>query len=271
MTPKIRTLKQLMNLENRVALITGGAGHIGRVLGEGLAELGASIAVFDIDRAAADIVAADIAANNNVKASGLAVDLTDIDAVKEAPARVVNEFGRLDIVIHSAAYGGDTKFPGWAVPFDEQTGEAFERALRVNLTSAFVLAQAARKPLTDSGRGSIVLISSIYGLVGPDMSLYEGTSMANPAGYGASKGGLLQLMRHLATVLAPDVRVNAISPGGVWRQQPESFHDRYRNRTPLGRMATEEDLKGAAAYLASDLSNYVTGHNLVVDGGWTAW
>ena len=266
-----RTLKELMDLQNRVALITGGAGHIGRVLGESLAELGASIAVLDIDQAAADTVAADIAANHIVKAQGLAVDLTDLAAVKSAPARVVEEYGRLDVVIHSAAYGGDTKFPGWAVPFDEQTGEAFERALRVNLTAAFVLAQAARGPLTDSGHGSIVLISSIYGLVGPDMSLYEGTSMANPAGYGASKGGLLQLMRHLATVLAPAVRVNAISPGGVWRQQPKAFHDRYSRRTPLGRMATEEDLKGAAAYLASDLSRYVTGHNLVVDGGWTAW
>jgi NAD(P)-dependent dehydrogenase (short-subunit alcohol dehydrogenase family) len=266
-----RTLKQLMDLQNRVALITGGAGHIGRVLAESLAELGASIAVLDVDQAAAETVAADIAANNNVKASALPLDLTDLEAVKKAPARVVEEYGRLDIVIHSAAYGGDTKFPGWAVPFDDQTGDAFERALRVNLTSAFVLTQSARKPLSDSGHGSIVLISSIYGLVGPDMNLYEGTTMANPAGYGASKGGLLQLMRHLATVFAPDVRVNAISPGGVWRQQPDAFHNRYRARTPLGRMASEEDLKGAAAYLASDLSSYVTGHNLVVDGGWTVW
>ena len=95
--------------------------------------------------------------------------------------------------------------------------------------------------------------------------------MANPAGYAASKGGLLQLTRYLATLLAPRVRVNAISPGGVWRDQPEAFHQRYLARTPLGRMATEEDLKGAIAYLASDLSAYVTGHNLVVDGGWTAW
>jgi NAD(P)-dependent dehydrogenase (short-subunit alcohol dehydrogenase family) len=267
----MRTLKQLMDLRTRVALITGGAGHIGRVVAESLAELGAAIVVLDIDQAAAETVAADLARNYNVKASAFAVDLNDIAAVKTMPARVVEEFGRLDVVIHSAAYGGDTKFPGWAVPFDEQTTEAWERALRVNLTSAFALAQAARQPLTDSGHGSIVLISSIYGLVGPDMSLYEGTSMANPAGYGASKGGLLQLMRHLSTVLAPHVRVNAISPGGVWRQQPEAFHDRYRARTPLGRMATEEDLKGAAGYLASDLSSYVTGHNLVVDGGWTIW
>jgi NAD(P)-dependent dehydrogenase (short-subunit alcohol dehydrogenase family) len=265
------TLKQLMDLRGRVALITGGAGHIGRVVGEGLAELGASVAVLDIDQTAAEAVAAEIAQTYGVKAFALAVDLNDIKAVKSAPKDVVSHLGHLDIVIHSAAYGGDTKFPGWAVPFDEQTTEAWDRALRVNLTSAFVLAQAARQALTDSGHGSIVLISSIYGLVGPDMNLYEGTSMANPAGYGASKGGLLQLMRHLATVLAPQIRVNAISPGGVWRQQPEEFHARYRARTPLGRMATEDDLKGAAAYLASDLSSYVTGHNLVVDGGWTVW
>lgn len=264
----MRTLKQLMDLQDRVALITGGAGHIGRVIAEGLAELGASIAVLDLGP---KDVAAEIAQNYKVKTLPLAVDLTDINAVQSAPQRVVQELGRLDIVIHSAAYGGDTKFPGWAVPFDEQTTEAWDRALRVNLTSAFALAQAARQPLADSEHGSIVLISSIYGLVGPDMSLYEGTEMANPAGYGASKGGLLQLMRYLATVLAPQIRVNAISPGGVWRQQPEPFHDRYRARTPLGRMATEEDLKGAAAYLASDLSSYVTGHNLVVDGGWTTW
>ena len=265
----MRTLKQLMDLQNRVALITGGAGHIGRVIAEGLAELGASIVVLDLDQTAA--VADEIAQKYNVQTLPLAVDLNDVSAVQAAPQKVLQEFGRLDILVHSAAYGGDTKFPGWAVPFAEQTTEAWDRALRVNLTSAFALAQAARQPLTDSGHGSIVLISSIYGLVGPDMSLYEGTSMANPAGYGASKGGLLQLMRYLATVLAPQVRVNAISPGGVWRQQPEQFHDRYRARTPLGRMATEEDLKGAAAYLASDLSSYVTGHNLVVDGGWTTW
>jgi NAD(P)-dependent dehydrogenase (short-subunit alcohol dehydrogenase family) len=267
----MRTLKQLMDLQGRVALITGGAGHIGSVIGEGLAELGASVAVLDIHKEAAETTAVRIAQDYNVKTMGLAVDLTDMSAVQSAPGKVSEKLGRLDVVIHSAAYGGDTKFPGWAVPFDQQTTEAWDRALRVNLTSAFALAQAARPPLSDSGHGSIVFISSIYGLVGPDMSLYDGTSMANPAGYGASKGGLLQLMRYLATVLAPQIRVNAISPGGVWRKQPEAFHDRYRARTPLDRMATEEDLKGAAAYLSSDLSSYVTGHNLVVDGGWTAW
>ena len=95
--------------------------------------------------------------------------------------------------------------------------------------------------------------------------------MKHPAAYGASKAGLIQLARYFATILAPRIRVNAITPGGVWRNQSEKFHARYKQRTPLGRMATEEDLKGAVAYLASDLSRYVTGQNLIVDGGWTAW
>lgn len=103
------------------------------------------------------------------------------------------------------------------------------------------------------------------------MRLYHGVDMANPIAYGVSKGGLLQLMRYFSTLLAPSIRINTISLGGVSRSQPSSFQEEYISRTPLGRMATEEDVKGAVAYLASDLSSYVTGHNLVVDGGWTAW
>jgi NAD(P)-dependent dehydrogenase (short-subunit alcohol dehydrogenase family) len=198
-------------------------------------------------------------------------DLLDEQATRATVRQVIRTLGGLDILIHCAAYVGTSQVPGWAVPFEQQTVATWDNALRVNLTSAFVLAQEAKDALAATGRGSIILVSSTYGMVGPDMSLYAGTSMANPAGYGASKGGLLQLTRYLATVLAPDIRVNAISPGGVWRNQPSVFHERYQARTPLKRMAVEEDLKGAFAYLASDLSAYVTGHNLVVDGGWTIW
>jgi NAD(P)-dependent dehydrogenase (short-subunit alcohol dehydrogenase family) len=185
--------------------------------------------------------------------------------------KVVQELGRLDILVHCAAYVGTTQAAGWAVPFEQQSVEAWEAAFRVNLTSAFVMVQEARQTLAHSGMGSVILFGSTYGIAGPDMRLYEGTDMANPAGYAASKGGVLQLTRYLATLLAPQVRVNAITPGGIRRGQPQAFQDRYVSRTPLGRMATEEDLKGAVAYLAGDLSTYVTGHNLIVDGGWTAW
>lgn len=265
----MKTLKELMDLSGRVALITGGSGYVGSAAGQSLAELGAKIVVLDMEQEKCDAVAAELSETHKVDCVGFAVDLSATDEIATVPARVNERFGRLDIIIHSAAYTANV--PGWAVPFEEQTVEPWDRAMRINTTAAFLLVQGAKDLLVQSEGGSVLFLSSIYGIVGPDMRLYEGTGMNNAAGYAATKGGLLQLMRYLATVLAPHVRVNAISPGGIWRNQPEEFHERYKARTPLGRMATEEDLKGAIAYLASDLSNYVTGHNLIIDGGWTAW
>ena len=268
----MRSLRELMDLSERRALVTGGAGHLGLAVGEALMEAGARVAVLDLDVAACQ-QRADALSRAYPKGRALAVscNLTDERATRGAVRTVLQDLSGLDILIHCAAYVGTTKVPGWAVPFDQQTVEAWDAAMRVNLTSAFVMVQEARETLVASGHGSVILIASTYGLVGPDPTLYDGTPMANPAGYGASKGGLLQLTRYLATVLAPQVRVNAITPGGVWRNHPDAFNQRYVSRTPLKRMATEEDFKGAVVYLASDLSAYVTGHNLVVDGGWTAW
>ena len=160
---------------------------------------------------------------------------------------------------------------GWSVPFEDQSVETWRRAIEVNLTAVFDLSQGLHSLLKASKGGSIINIASIYGMNGVDWSLYEGTSMSNPAAYAASKGGLIQLTRWLATTIAPEVRVNAIAPGGIFRNQPEGFVKRYEAKTPLGRMATEEDFRGAIAYLSSDLSRYVTGHVLMVDGGWSSW
>jgi NAD(P)-dependent dehydrogenase (short-subunit alcohol dehydrogenase family) len=265
------TLRELSDLSGRTALITGGAGHIGLAAAEALIELGAVVAICDLDAEHCERTAAALAGCGPGAARSLPCDLADEAALRDAVRRLIGDTGRLDVVVHSAGYVGTTQVPGWAVPFEQQTTDAWRRAMEVNLTAPFVLVQEAREALASAGHGSVVLISSIYGMVGPDQRLYEGTLMANPVGYGVSKGGLLQLTRTLAMLLAPEVRVNAISPGGVWRQQPDSFRERYEARTPLRRMAREEDLKGAVAYLSSDLSAYVTGHNLVVDGGWTAW
>jgi NAD(P)-dependent dehydrogenase (short-subunit alcohol dehydrogenase family) len=271
MDKRMRKLTELMDLKGRVALVIGGAGHIGTAFCESLAELGAEIAVHDINAEQAERKAGEISDDFKVKSLGIGGNLLDEKETEKIIPKTLEKFGRLDILIHTAAFVGTTNFPGWAVPFEEQSYAAFESALRVNLTSAFLLAKEAKEPLATTGNGSIILVSSTYGLVGPDFSLYEGTKMANPAGYGASKGGILQLTRYLATLLAPLIRVNAITPGGVFRNQAEVFVDRYVKKTPMGRMAVEEDFKGAAAYLASDLSRYVTGQNLVVDGGFTAW
>ena len=268
----MRSVKQLSNLTGRRALVTGGAGHIGLATTETLLELGASVGLLDVHGAACRERARALGrAHGTRRVISMSCDLRDERASRAATREAIAALGGLDILVHSAAYVGSARLNGWAVPFERQTVEAWDAALRVNLTSAFVLVQEARRALSASGRGTVVFLDSIYGAVGPDLRLYAGTPMVNPVAYGVSKGGLLQLTRYLATLLAPRVRVNAISPGGVARGQPRVFRERYEARTPLRRMAREEDVKGAIAYLASDLSAYVTGHNLVVDGGWTAW
>ena len=155
--------------------------------------------------------------------------------------------------------------------FQKQSIETWKKALEVNLTAAFILAQGLVPILEKSEGANIINIGSTYGKWGPDYKLYEKTSMGNPAAYAASKGGLIQLTRWLATTLANKIRVNTLSPGGVFRNQPEIFVKKYNSRTPLGRMATEDDFRGAIAYLATDLSSYVTGQNLAIDGGWGIW
>jgi NAD(P)-dependent dehydrogenase (short-subunit alcohol dehydrogenase family) len=186
-------------------------------------------------------------------------------------AHVSDKFGRADILVNNAGFVGDSKLSGWVAPFEEQRIDTWRRAVEVNLTAPFHLSQVLAPMLKASGKGSIINVGSIYGVVGPDLRLYEDTPMGNPAAYAASKGGLIQTTRWLSAVLAPDIRVNSISPGGVARNQPDVFVQRYEDKTPLRRMGTEEDFKGAIAYFASDLSAWVTGENLMVDGGWTVW
>jgi NAD(P)-dependent dehydrogenase (short-subunit alcohol dehydrogenase family) len=259
-----------MRLKGRRALITGAAGGLGKIMVQTLAELGADLVL--LDRIDTPILA--LAAETE-KTWGVDATIHHCDLESQAErdvliARLLQE-GRLDILINNAAFVGTSGLQGWGVPFAEQSVVTWRRALEVNLTAAFQLCQGLAPLLQISGHGSIINIGSIYGQYGPDWSLYSGTTMSNPAAYAASKGGLLQLTRWSATTLAPKIRVNAISPGGLSRGQPQAFVDRYEARTPLGRMATEDDFLGVVAFLASDLSAYVTGQNLFVDGGWGVW
>lgn len=267
----MKRISELMSLKGRVAVITGGGGHIGSAMAEALAELGANMVILDISLESCLPVCERISKEYAVDTLPLALDLAREEHIQTVPDEVTNKFGRLDILVNCAAFVGTSNLPGWVAPFEEQRADTWKQALDVNLTAPFLLTQVCTPALKEFGHGSVINIASTYGLVGPDIRLYEGTLMGNPAAYAASKGGLLQLTRWLATVLAPDVRVNAITPGGVSRGQPEVFQKRYIERTPLKRMAIEEDFKGAVAYLASDLSAYVTGQNIIVDGGWTAW
>lgn len=267
----MRSLHDLMSLTGRVAAITGGAGHIGRAAAAALAELGASVVLLDLPGPHLDQAVAALQATGSHRVWGIPCDLADEAAIRGMPAAITQVAGRLDILVHSAALVGTTPLVGWTTPFEQQSSSTWRQCLEINLTAPFTLTQACYPLLRASTHGSVVMISSIYGMVGPDLRIYGDTKMGNPAAYAASKGGLVAFTRWLATTLAPDVRANVVTAGGVWRRQDERFIQAYTSRTPLGRMANEEDFVGAIAYLASDASAYVTGHNLVVDGGWTAW
>ena len=260
-----------MRLKDRVALITGATGNIGQEAALTIAELGGDLILVDLPGSNFEKIDQRISDNYDVKIQHIFCDL-EIEESRQKLIDQVNGYKReLNIIINNAAFVGESNLKGWVTDFENQDVDTWRRALEVNLTAIFHLSKGLTKKLKNSKSGSIINISSIYGINGPDLSLYEGTEMGNPAAYAASKGGLIQLTRWLATTIAPDVRVNSISPGGIWRNQPIDFVERYEARTPLNRMASEEDLKGIVAYLASDLSLYVTGQNILIDGGWTTW
>ena len=266
---KNKKLTELMNLKGCTALVTGGAGHIGYAIAETLAELGATVVLLDLDLQKTSEKADSLSKEFGIKCEALLCNLENLQDIEKASADLQELFGGLDILVNCAALVGTSGLKGWATPLEEQSIETWKRALDVNLTGAFYLIQKCLPLLKQSESASIINIGSIYGFAGMDLSLYEGMNYITPAAYAASKGGLTQISRYLATALAPDIRVNTISPGGIERGQQIEFQKRYLKKTPLKRMGAEEDLKGAVAFLASSLSSYVTGQNIIVDGGWS--
>ena len=267
----MRSIKELSNLQGRRALITGATGGLGKVIADTLAELGADLVL--VDRPGSDF---DRLSESLIKRWGVKIEIQICDLEQEVRrtellTRLNDSCSGLNILINNAAFVGTSDIQGWSAPFEQQTVETWRRALEVNLTAIFHLSQGLTPLLKVAEGANIINMASIYGMYGPDWNLYQGTSMSNPAAYGAAKGGLIQFTRWLATTIAPKIRVNAISPGGIYRNQPQNFVDRYKAKTPLRRMGTEEDFRGVIAYLASDMSKYVTGQNLLVDGGWGVW
>lgn len=261
----MRSLRELMDLSGRVALITGGAGHIAEAFAEALAELGAELCLLDIAEERLRKRAESLSKRFKSKTTFVVADIAKEDQVERAIKQALKQHGGLDILVNNAAYPPPAKgaSPG--------SLSEWESNLRVMLAGTFLITRACVPALQKSESGAIVNVASLYGVVGPDFRLYQDLEMRNEAYYAAGKGGIVQLTRYYATRLAPKVRVNCIAPGGVFRKQPEKFVERYTSRTPLGRMAKEEDMKGAVAYLASDLSAYVTGQVLLVDGGFSTW
>ena len=265
------TIKELINLKGRRALITGAGGGLGRVMASTLAELGADLILIDLPDSDINNLSNDLTNKWGVKVDSYYCDLEQQSKRSSLITSIKTSGKEINILINNAAFVGASNLEGWNVPFEDQTIETWRRALEVNLTAIFDICQSLTPILKLSEGATIINIASTYGLYGPDWSMYKETDMGNPAAYGASKGGVIQFTRWLSTTLAPNIRVNSISPGGIYRNQPKVFVKRYENKTPLGRMATEDDFRGVVAYLSSDMSKYMTGQNLLVDGGWGAW
>jgi len=266
----MKSIKDLINLKNHHVLITGGGGKIALAIAEAFAEMNANILLMDVNNNSLINAKNIIMGKYDIQCDILVIDLEKLDDQRDEIIDKLRQYNSLDVLINCAALVGTSSLDGWSTDFLNQSIGTWRKAMEINLNSVFLLAQICTPYLENSGNGRIINIASTYGLVGPDWKMYKNTSYSNPAAYAASKGGIIQLTRWLASTLAPKIRVNTITPGGVFRGHDATFHKRYKDKTLLNRMAKEEDFKGAALYLGSDLSAYVTGHNLVVDGGWTA-
>ena len=265
------------DLRGKVAVVTGGAGVLGQHFCAGLAESGARVAVVDLQGEKAQETAEALAERYNAKAIGLACDVSDPISVHDMVNRVVAELGEIDI-LHNNAAGKSSDLDAFFAPFEEYSLDQWRKIMSVNLDGMFLVAQAVGKRLVSKGRGgSIIQTASIYGVMAPDHRIYEGSSylgrqINTPAVYTASKAAVIGLTMHLATYWAEKgIRVNALTPGGTESGQNDEFKRRYSARIPLGRMANANEMVGALLYLASDASSYVTGQNIIVDGGLACW
>jgi len=261
------TLKKLLNLKGRRALVTGATGHLGQVICDTLAELGADLILVDLPEARFKKLQTSLKKKWKTKTLTIPCNLELEDQRNKLIEQVKSSQGGLNILVNNAAFVGSRKMQGWAEPFEEQSLAAWRRALEVNLTAVFHLCQGLRPCLQKAIGANILNIGSIYGHLGPDWKLYEGTKLSNPAAYAASKGGLIQLTKWLATSLSPNIRVNAVSPGGIYRGQPVKFVKKYSLRVPLKRMASEIDIKGAITLCTTDQGKYMTAQNITIDGG----
>ncbi|MEZ5182438.1 MAG: SDR family oxidoreductase [Acidimicrobiales bacterium] len=262
-------------LDGRVAVVTGAAGLLGREFAAALASVGARTVLVDRDEASAAAVADRIVADGGIEPTVLAIDISDEAEVDEA----IGSLERVDALVNSAAIDPKVE-PGRALAGRLATYDlaAWEASLRVNLTGTFLVTRACVRTMEgqgDRGRGAIVNVSSTYGLVGPDQRLYEEDgrqAFVKPVDYSVTKAGVLGFTRAVAAMYAgTEIRVNALSPGGARAAQDDGFVERYSSRAILGRMADPGDYRAAMVFLCSDASRYMTGANLVVDGGWTAW
>jgi NAD(P)-dependent dehydrogenase (short-subunit alcohol dehydrogenase family) len=264
---------ECFSVRDKVIIITGALGLLGTTYTEGFAKEGANVVLVDLDGEVCRKRAKEVSGKYGTEALGIGCDITKPEEVEKMVRKAVAEYGRIDVLINNAALQTEHFF----APFEEYPLKDWEEVMRVDVTGVFLCSQAVAKEMEKRKSGSIVNIASIYGVVAPDQQIYEGAiyrgkKINTPPVYSTSKGAVLSLTRYLAAYLAKyGIRVNAVTPGGVYSGQNEAFVKRYSEKCPLGRMASPQEIFQAVYFVACDASSYITGHNLVVDGGWTVW
>ena len=243
----------MFSIKNKVIVVTGGNGLLGKQMVSTFREQGALVI-------AADIYFETLGADDFI------IDITNEDSVKNGVAAIVEKYNRIDGWVNNAY----PRTKDWGAMFENIHLESWRKNVDMHLNGYFLCCQVALAQMKTQGSGSLINMSSIYGLVGPDFTIYEGTDMTTPAAYSAIKGGLNNFTRYLASYFGKyQVRINTVSPGGIFDNQPESFIKNYNRKVPMKRMGSPKDIVSAVYYLLSDESGYITGHNLVVDGGWS--
>jgi NAD(P)-dependent dehydrogenase (short-subunit alcohol dehydrogenase family) len=269
------SVKKQFDLTGRVAVITGGAGFLGRKHAEAVAEMGGLPVLADLEETDIEAAVAAVKRASGGEASGVAVDITQPASVEAMVAELERRHGRIDILVNNAALTMKGKIeanPDYFAPFEEYPLRHWQAALHVNLTGTFLVTQAVGRVMVAQRRGVVLNIASDVGNISPDHRIYEGQTFNTPIAYSTTKAALINFTRHLATYWAPKgVRVNALSPAGVYHDHDPEFVGRLSARIPLGRMAQPDEYKGAVVFLVSDASSFMTGANLIIDGGRTAW
>lgn len=265
----------IFSLKNKTAIVTGALGLLGKQHCIALSEAGANIIVADLDEEECIYFAESL----STESIGLHLDVTDSKSIEALRDETKNKFGKIDILVNNAAVNDSFENPKAALEqskFENYPLELWKKSLDVNLTGVFLCSQILGSVMAEQNSGSIINIASTYGIIAPDQNLYKNKkgeqTFYKPPAYSATKGGIISFTKYLAAYWGTkNVRVNSLSPGGVENNQDDFFIDNYSMKTPLNRMAKPTDYKGALIFLASDASSYMTGANLIVDGGWTCW
>jgi NAD(P)-dependent dehydrogenase (short-subunit alcohol dehydrogenase family) len=256
---------QLFGLENRVIVLTGACGLIGQTLSVSLRDRGAKLVLVDLPAAHPEEFAARIGGQSY----GIPTNVSKSDEVAKLVEVVLERYGRVDVLINNHQYKPEGFTSAQAETFSEQLWDSI---IDVNLKGTFLTCRDFGRAMLEQGRGSIINVASTYGVVSSDPSLYDGNNLGNPVAYSASKGAVIMLTRYLGAYWAArGVRVNCVTPHGVWSSQEPAFVERFCKKSPMRRLMNAEEVVGAIVFLASDASSYATGSNLLIEGGWTAW